>query len=596
MRRAAGPGFATTPFDALHLIAPDRACIVFVESPATSLAAAMAANDGLAIDDWLAAWLEGAQRLLQFIQRRPQLCLVVSAGAAWAAPAEFMSACRRRLGNQPALTLAPEAADAAVDPLAAAIAEGIVAGERALRAVAAELALCCAPLGGTTEQAPQRAAAQQRLRALRAGVKEAATLRETLVRTQVELEDHFLAKQATAAALGVAQAEAAQLAKAKQAAVDAASTLKRQIEEAARAVQAQAAQSGEIAQAAEAVLREKFQLDIQVRQLREEIEQYCQAYVKLESAGRPAAAASFGPTLNVRDARIAWRRDEDPHRECAFEFGGVTQGEDVFEVLRVRLVEHHGNAGIVLVGEDGKPAILHGWRESGRDDGTPYVLIVPSDDSGREALGAHDWRRLLALVAHVERAVIDLGAGERWIQVARRLGQQLAALPMRLRFDELSTPADGAARTFAWRMSDAHCGTVVPGGALSLRWRVDGADGARSWLEIDAGEGASLWPSWPREPDGQPVARLILPLGDAAADPAARATWQRLSPSDRDAAFAVVRTLPTLLAARSDWPSWAARDVLLAGASALHERTARHWQASPLRRAMRVLRGRDLAA
>ena len=552
-REAFGAAFASVGTDALQGIAPDRPCLVIVESPAAALAGALAAGSVPAVDAWIASWREGATRLLQFLQRRPQRCLVVSI-AALTAPAALAAAVARRFGSAP--TCASVAAPATLDPLALAIAEGIVAGEPELRALATELAVCCAPMGAAAVAAASRDDALRRLRALTDAGSEAVRLRAALQRSEVELEEHYLAHQAV---LAQAQTNAKPR-------------------------------------------REQELLELQVRQLRAEVEQYYRAYTQLQAAGAAGAGAGWGPQVSVGEVSVVSVRNEEPHCECAFELADVRRGEQVLGRLELRLVEHRGMAGIVFFADPQRPPVLRRWHESGREGALSYLLLIPGDANTRAALddlAASDWRLVKALLARLERATSDPRAGARWLQVARRLRQQLDELPARLRFDDvtLAAPADASARAIDFHFDDATCAEAIVDGPLKLRWYPDAAAGtAGGRLEIALGE--TPWPSWPRAADGRPVDRLVLPLGAALAAPGARDAWQALTAADRAAALGIVRALPEILArAGGDaWPAWAERARMQEHARTLLAETTRHLQPSRLRRLVRVLRDRDLQA
>jgi hypothetical protein len=583
-RQVLGTAFATEPAAAWHRVDDTRPCVVVVESPVRALAGAFASEPGVAADAWLARWRDDATRLLAVVQRRSAGCLVVSAASLWAAPSALLGACHQRFPAASGLPANAAAAAAAalpaIDPIHLSLAEAALALDRPSRALAAELLALATPIGAADAVATSPVpAAQQRLRQLQNAAAQAGPLRERLQRTEVELEQRFLAEQAAAAALKAAGQEAAALKTAR----------------AAQAAQTQRADQA--TQALGAARADQALLDAQVRQLREELETYFVAWQELQAS---AGIAGSDPSLKIGGSVRLGMRNEDPHRECSFELQDVRHGERALGRVRLRLVEHHGHAGLVLLPLAGTVPPLQRWRESGREGDQPYLLLIP-DDANTHApmndLSATDWHFLCALSARLEALATGLDLGERWAQVARRFHQQLAALPPRLHFDDvaLQVAGAGAATTLDMSFDLATCGGTVDG-PLRLRWRLEGADrdaAAPGTLSVAAPE--RLWASWPRKPEGAPMEWLALPLGRASTTPAGRATWLALTSVDREAALGLVRALPAVLARvpAESWPAGQSRDGLVAASEGIGPETLRRPRASSVRRAARALLGRD---
>jgi hypothetical protein len=583
-RELLGASHVAAPVAAWHRLADSQPCLAVLERPACALASAFAAEPGLAADAWLAAWRDDATQLLAVVQRRGAHCLVVSADSLWTAPAEVLGACHRRfpgLQGLPAPAVASVAPAPALDPVLLALAEAALAGDRAARALAAELAALATPFGAPAPAVSPVPAARVRVRELAHAASQVGPLRARLQRTEVELEQCFLAEQAARAA-SKAAGEAADALKASQVARVALAT---RVDQASKALAAARA--------------DKALLEAQVHALREELETYFVAWQELQQS---AGTAGADPSLQIgRTVRLGMR-NEDPHRECSFELQDVRHGERALGRLRLRLVEHHGHAGLVFLPLAGQMPPLQRWRESGHEGDQAYLLLIPDDVNTHgpmDEFSATDWHLLTAIAARLEALAGQLDLGERWVQVARRFRQQLGALAPRLRFDDVALQVAGAgpALTFEMNFDRASCGETVDG-PLRLRWRLQGAErdaAAPGTLSVAASD--RTWASWPRTPDGAPADWLALPLGRASATPEGRAAWDALTAVDRVAALGLVRALPAVLARvpAESWPAGQSREALVATAEGVGRETQRRPRASSVRRAARALLGRDLA-
>ncbi len=250
--------------------------------------------------------------------------------------------------------------------------------------------------------------------------------------------------------------------------------------------------------------------------------------------------------FDVAEVRLLSMDSEPPFLNLGVALRGVkAPGRDIANAT-VRLVEHHGHPGLVLFADKGGSPLLAAWRQTGVEDGKPYLLLVPSDAACQaifDAMGSDDWQLTLALIAAIERELLaSPGAKhEAWISLARRLREQLLELPRRFRYSELTVQAlDGeASGGLALRFGRVHWGTRRASG-LTVHWRPGKPDNAIALLRA-AGRAPLL--SWPADPEGRPPAQLTLPLGRQA-NPADLQQWRRLPLSDREFIVAMLAAWP----------------------------------------------------
>jgi hypothetical protein len=116
-----------------------------------------------------------------------------------------------------------------------------------------------------------------------------------------------------------------------------------------------------------------------------------------------------------------------------------------YRKLRVRLVEHHGKAGLAILynERDQLPPLYH-WSSDGKEDDLPYALFIPRDKQGRQKLQSAPATDLalingaaglaLGYIALREHALVP-----RWLHIARILVHDLNNVGARVHYDSVQT-------------------------------------------------------------------------------------------------------------------------------------------------------------
>lgn len=313
-----------------------------------------------------------------------------------------------------------------------------------------------------------------------------------------------------------------------------------------------AARSSGLAADVSALRAELEERHVQADQMQEELEYFHAELQELKR--RPpvsAAVAVARPGPSIGGLLFGPERDTPPHRELSVQVDAlrITEGAAP-QSMDLRLVEHHGRAGLVVFGDAGRSA-LAGWAESGQEDGRGYMLLIPSDRSTLPAargLTAADQRVLDAVLDRlaVEIPGSNLELKAYWALVAARFRQEWRAASTTLRCDSpaaAALPANG---------KDAGVELVLGLTALGDRM-VDGLrvrlrSGPLVELAGVDGRGMPLLPSWPARADARPLPAWELPLGRSAAVQRGRARWDGCTAADRAFILAVIEALPRLVA------------------------------------------------
>ncbi|MCP5272961.1 MAG: hypothetical protein H6932_17320 [Burkholderiaceae bacterium] len=292
-----------------------------------------------------------------------------------------------------------------------------------------------------------------------------------------------------------------------------------------------------------AVLREKELLLVHLHQAQEELEQ-----VFLERRSRAGRDGGNG-SMPFGACEVQHARDTPPLLELELLLRDVQCGDQpTLDQLRLRLVDHNGNPGIVFFSDPRLPRqFLGSWVETGREGGFPYMLIVPSDSAGQallRRLPTSDWNALLTLTnglaGHLS-ATSDTGYTA-WPAVARHLACQLAEQPPRLRYDELDVEV--GERGYRIRF-----GRLAFGERrfqqLLLHWRPDDALPLALLAPEEEAVPAAL-DRWPRTGEGVRAGSFALPVGRLG--PWTRLKhWARLTPMDCAILLSVLDALPAVI-------------------------------------------------
>ena len=500
---------------------PDAGWLVFVDNPAAGLAAALAAGETDDPLQWLSAWCVGARRVLRQVQRAEARCLLVDADEARCDPAGLARVCQQRFGSALAAIAAPALPTA--DPLSLALGQALSFADRGVQALHAELQASCAlfdadkaaafeAVGGLQIDA---GAAAKRLRDLHLAEQALVQRDEELVSLRTHADAQAVAEQQKAGELATAHSAIDQHLKELRAA-------------------------GE----------ENELMLLQLHQVQEELEHYYLECRRLEGAASTVTSAAQ-IDLSIDQVQPVTERSTQPHRELTFTLQKVKVGERTLPEARVRLVEHHGHPGLVVFANAQGAPLLTAWRQSGQEDGRPYMLLVPSDAGSApvfDAMDSTDWLVTLALVSVLERRLTDpvLLLAPHWQQLARRLREQLQEMPRRFRYGSLvvSPVGEPGSGVLAFNFGQVHFGArQLP--QLTVRWC---PLGPQAGLELLCGPDAvPPLPSWPDDELGVVPDRLRLPLGHSLSKQERRLWRQRVTPGDLDFVRALLAVWPQAL-------------------------------------------------
>jgi len=575
---------AAWAIDELAGACPAALWLLFVESPAEAIGNSL---DRAAPSDVLWAWSLAARKMLRLRQRVPQRCLMIDVDEARRAPERFISRVADFVGVAAGMPV-PLSLPAQCDPLRLAVGAAALASDRSVQALLAELLACCDPL---EEALPAQSPVSCTVADAAAVVyKEQVAQKLALLGATVALENERVERELLLTTMHRTAAEKEALKQQlTQQLTQAQGVLHRRRREVLRHRMVRSNWRAQMNDASALLQSARIESDLLLRQLH-------RVHAAAEAAA-PAAGEGDAPVvLQVASVTVEHERIDLPYRELTVRLWRVVTGSRSFEKIDLRLVDHHGRAGLVIFAGDADSP-LYGWVPSGEESGRPFMTLIPKDDanSGRLArLGRSDWDLMQAIVARIGLFLREPGRplSSCWRDLARRLVADLSVLPARLRYDavDLSPEVEGADQG-AYRVTF----TAVLFGQrrfdkLSLTWRPVGRAGAPLELRCPPSPANLPWSGWPVDAANSLLASRPFPLGPSMSADEKTRTWREMAAADRALLCAV---LDALLGAVKHAPDMV-RTTLVADAAALLVEARRALGLTRLKYAMRGLRGRYL--
>lgn len=581
-----------------------RACLI-VDSPVSALARALADGSEAECQTLLDAWCAAARRLLQRVMAQPTRCLCGHVDEIQRATPAWHQALARFLGVHPVKAASagdrPGPGPNALDEL---VAQAIVSQHAEAAALFDQLLACCVVLDvpDRLESAPLAAADalrelrmavatlqgdDSRARAGAAGPDVEALRAEThetldrLFTTQADLEAALNEREALRRELDKTQAEARKVLErmaVEQVAQEAMSTerdaLRRELDavkgqnhEQARQLRESLDEAQAESRAAAAAARQEA--DNLLESLHEAHEQLSRYYLDARALRSVPAVLAHGngPIIGATGVHLAGEHVEGRHLHLDLQLRDVHFDRRRSPDARLRLVEHLGRPGLALFSASPAARWLSSWETSGQEGETEYMLIVPGDAAGQAALarlGRTDWQVVADLSGLVLRGTLE-GGSARWAIVARRLCRELAAIPVRLRYDQLDVEHEGS--VVRARFSKVMFG-ALEWPSVTVQWTPVGASGR---LELLAGADDTFLPlaRWPADTSADTATdRWNIPVGAGITGRNKRHAWSALPEVDRKFLFALLDALP---AVEGRAPAAAATHLAIASRALLRE-------------------------
>jgi hypothetical protein len=254
--------------------------------------------------------------------------------------------------------------------------------------------------------------------------------------------------------------------------------------------------------------------------------------------------------FRVGRVKLKGFREKQPHSHADFVFHNVKLPGKTFDELPLRLLLHHGRAGLALFRDSQRPyPPLHRWTPSGTERGREFMAILPEDIETQRFLNTCTGSDITFLRFAAECLRDFLGTAlvsppkgarnpvqvRRWRRVAQQLLESLDRGPQKLRYDNVH-----------WRdtASDGHISfsviNISYGQRLWSEVRLAWTPGRKLDILISA-DGDVPLECWPRKKDLTPESAFTIPL-DAKGH--LKSLAKTLTASDRRFCALLLRSLP----------------------------------------------------
>ena len=488
----------------LMTLDPKPEILAFYEKPESVLARGSSEQDPF---EALGAWEAAAEQLLDLLRRYRAETALVSWEEACSNVEAWNACLREKFGIDPDGLIPTNAPD----PVRLLLARQVVADNRKISLLLAELEAASHPLSHTS--------------------------------THAELDADELLRIAWEKALpATALADAEKERQALQSRVEVLSRENQALEKKA------ASKQSEMQAKLNAAGEENELLLLQLHQVQEELEHYFLENKLLEKK-RLVLEAGAPRMLRVDALRLGPSHDDPPHRHLEFTLEKVRLGERGFASVRMRLVDHNGHPGL-LIFQGGSPeaAPLQHWQPNGEEKGHPFLLVVPQDDPGRDFLVAATTSDLLLVKesAHLLSRELQVAADhgnsssrKKWQRVAQRFGDLLENVPQRAHYDHVVAKFENTACHFEMHHFWTLAKGLVP--SLACQWKGNGID------ILLAPDSPPPLTGWPNGDADSPCDRLSLDLDPHGDWSRQREIWRAFTAKDQEMLLHFIEEFPNLI-------------------------------------------------
>ena len=246
-------------------------------------------------------------------------------------------------------------------------------------------------------------------------------------------------------------------------------------------------------------------------------------------------------SLNVESVTRGAFHEQGSHRHCNLTLGGVDLFERRWDRMDLRLVEHHGNAGLMVFKSESGGAPFYSWKQDGEEGGRPFQLIIPTNSASKKWLVAAPASDLILAQECAAFLVSDLainglppGSQLDWLDVAKRLLNQILEIPERFRYDSVkifNVKLHGNPITIDFEIRNAYYRQELLG---DIRFSCDYFKTGSCKFRIT-------------KLDDFYNTELVYDFTKATTIEQKRAPWQKLSVRERDIALEILKEMPNFI-------------------------------------------------
>gem|GEM_PF-2677765 len=160
--------------------------------------------------------------------------------------------------------------------------------------------------------------------------------------------------------------------------------------------------------------------------------------------------------IEAQDERDAWRRmsvnaeieevipgsrhEVGEHQHINYTLKGITHLGRKFSKLDVRIVEHRGNPGVVIMEPIAEERPFYAWERNGDENGMGFMLIIPTEKKGKDWLVRTTTNDLLLtkdIINYIMRDILKEGSDKKWSEICTEVQLGIDNIPLRLHYDDV---------------------------------------------------------------------------------------------------------------------------------------------------------------
>jgi hypothetical protein len=173
------------------------------------------------------------------------------------------------------------------------------------------------------------------------------------------------------------------------------------------------------------ISKEKLSQLLELRDM--EMAKLTSIYLEQKLQGDASLIRNAGLAIEYQSMSRGISHEISDHQHINYRFDQVTLGERMWEKLNVRLLEHHGKAGILIFEncmDELKP--LEKWIPSGSENGLEFMLFIPDDKNGKKSLNKISRSDVillseLSLMIHLENIQSAPDGYSKWVSISEKL-------------------------------------------------------------------------------------------------------------------------------------------------------------------------------
>jgi predicted nucleic acid-binding Zn-ribbon protein len=145
-------------------------------------------------------------------------------------------------------------------------------------------------------------------------------------------------------------------------------------------------------------------------------------------------------TAEIEEIIPGTRHEVGEHQHLNYALKGITHLGRRFSQLDVRIIEHRGNPGVVIMEPIAAERAFYAWERHGEENGRGFMLIIPTEKKGKEWLVRATTNDLLLtkdIASYIQRDILSREIDKKWKEICTEIQIGIDTIPLRLHYDDV---------------------------------------------------------------------------------------------------------------------------------------------------------------